>query len=573
MQRPLSNEEQDWVERTLEGLSLRELIGQTMQDHAGRLPFKGDDEAALRRYLEQYPVGSFFIGGEVIQKAAGKAGDYRSWAGMLQSISRLPLLFSGDLEFGAGSAVRSLTAFPPLLALAAADDEDMAYEYGKYTAMEGRAAGFTWALAPGTDLLLNWMNPVITTRCLGDDARRAARLSAALMRGMQDYGMAACAKHFPGDGVDYRDQHIITTINSLSEEEWFSTYGEVSRTIIDQGVMSYMTGHIALPWIEGGAGSTKPVPATVSERITTELLRERMGFDGVVLSDALDMGGFLAWGDYEKRIIDCFNCGTDVLLWPGVRYFAVMEQAVADGRVSRERLSASVRRILEMKARLGVHSAGAAGEDGAALPLLDDKLRPELDREVRQFSRALAGRCLTLVRNRTGQLPLNPQTVRRVLVIMLNKVTEGRRYERMNLFVEQLKARGLQVDILDEFEPLTTLRQWELSGVHWDAAFAPYFLPLHGMMNTARPVGEAAKAIWAMQHAETVTPIGVSFASPYLLQDIPFLDTLVNAYSLHEDTVELTVQALFGEIQFQGSSPVHADTQGEDYGSRGIRMS
>lgn len=571
MQRPLSKEEQDWVERTLEAMSLRELIGQTMQDHAGRLPFKGDDEAALRGYLAQYPVGSFFIGGEVIQKAKGKAEDYRDWTVMLQRISKFPLLFSGDLEFGAGSAVKSLTAFPPLLALAAADDEALAYEYGKYTAMEGRAAGFTWALAPGVDLLLNWMNPVITTRCLGDDAGRAARLSTAVMRGMQDYGIAACAKHFPGDGVDYRDQHIITTINSLSEEEWFSTYGHVAQRIIDQGVMSYMTGHIALPWIEDGDAAVKPVPATVSERITTELLRERMGFDGVVLSDALDMGGFLAWGDYEKRMIDCFNCGTDVLLWPGVRYFAVMEQAVADGRVSRERLKASVRRILEMKARLGMQFTGAAGEDGLALPLLEDKLPPELDRQVRQLSRALAGRCITLVRNRTGQLPLNPQTVRRVLVIMLNKVTEGRRYERMNLFVEQLKARGLQVDILDEFEPLTTLRQWELSGVAWDAAFAPFFLPLHGMMNTARPVGEAAKAIWAMQHAETIKPVGISFASPYLLQDIPFLDTLVNAYSLHEDTVELTVKALFGEIPFQGNSPVKADFEGNYHGSRRLR--
>lgn len=573
MQTPLSKEEQDWVECTLEAMSLRELIGQTMQDHAGRLPFRGTDEAALGEYLAKYPVGSFFIGGEVIQKAAGKAEDYRDWARLLQRISKFPLLFSGDLEFGAGSAVKSLTAFPPLLALAAAEDEALAYAYGKFTAMEGRAAGFTWALAPGTDLLLNWMNPVITTRCLGDDAGRAARLSAAVMRGMQDYGIAACAKHFPGDGVDFRDQHIITTINSLSEEEWFSTYGYVAQQMIDQGAMSYMTGHIALPWIEGVAGNRKPVPATVSERITTGLLRERMGFGGVILSDALDMGGFLAWGDYEQRIVDCFNCGTDVLLWPGVRYFEVMEQAVENGRVSRERLRTSVRRILEMKARLGMPSIGEDGRDPKALPLLRDKLNPELDQDARELSRELAARCVTLVRNQTGQLPLNPQATRRVLVIMLNKVTEGRKYERMNLFVDLLRARGLQVDILDEFEPLTTLRQWELSGVVWDAAFAPYFLPLHGMMNTARPVGEAAKAIWAMQHAETIKPIGISFATPYLLQDMPFLDTLVNAYSLHEDTVELTVKALFGEVPFRGSTPVKADPQENDPNSRGLQTS
>ncbi|WP_379157788.1 glycoside hydrolase family 3 protein [Paenibacillus sp. sgz5001063] len=569
MLRPLTKEEQEWVERMLASMSLREKIGQTMQDHAGRLPFKGNDAEALAAYLKMYPVGSFFIGGEVIQKAAGKAEEYREWTEQLQRISTYPLLFSGDLEFGAGSAVKSLTAFPPLLALAAADDDGLAYEYGKFTALEGRAAGFTWALAPGTDLLLNWMNPVITTRCLGDDPKRAARLAVAVMRGMQDHGLAACAKHFPGDGVDYRDQHIVTTINGLTEEEWFATYGQVSQSMIDQGVLSYMTGHIALPWMEGDPGE-KPVPATVSERITTELLRERMGFEGVVLSDALDMGGFLAWGSYEKRIIDCFNAGTDVLLWPGTDYFGVMERAVREGIVRMERLDASVRRILGLKARLGLQHTDEEGRDPKGLPLLNDKLPPQLDLEARGLSRTLAERSITLVRNRGGILPLNPQTTRRVLVIMLNKVTEGRKYERMNIFVDLLRNRGLQVDILDEFEPLSTIRKWELSGIRWDAAFAPYFLPLHGMMNTARPVGEAAKAIWAMQHAETVSPIGISFATPYLLQDMPFLDALVNAYSLHEETVELTVKALFGEVPFQGQSPVKADCQGDYIRLRGL---
>lgn len=570
MPRPLTREEQEWVERMLASMSLREKIGQTMQDHAGRLPFKGNDTEALAAYLKMYPVGSFFIGGEVIQKAAGKAAEYREWTEQLQRISKYPLLFSGDLEFGAGSAVKSLTAFPPLLALAAVDEESLAYEYGKFTALEGRAAGFTWALAPGTDLLLNWMNPVITTRCLGDDPKRAARLAGAVMRGMQDHGLAACAKHFPGDGVDYRDQHIVTTINGLTEEEWHATYGQVSQSMIDQGVLSYMTGHIALPWMEGDQGE-KPVPATVSERITTELLRERMGFEGVVLSDALDMGGFLAWGSYEKRMIDCFNGGTDVLLWPGVDYFGVMERAVREGTVRMKRLDASVRRILELKARLGMHGIDEEGRDLRAVPLLNDKLPPLLDLEARGLSQSLAERCITLVRNRGNILPLDPQTTRRVLVILLNKVTEGRKYERMNVFVDLLRARGLQVDILDEFEPLNTLRKWELSGIRWDAAFAPYFLPLHGMMNTARPVGEAAKAIWAMQHAETIRPIGVSFATPYLLQDMPFLDALVNAYSLHEETVELTVKALFGEVPFRGVSPVKTDPQGGSLDLRGMQ--
>ncbi|MGG2990967.1 glycoside hydrolase family 3 N-terminal domain-containing protein [Paenibacillus macerans] len=556
MLKELSEEEQRWVERTMNGMTLREKIGQTMQDHAGRLPFKEADEDKIAAYLERYPVGSFFIGGEIILKATGKAGDYRKWIETYQKLSRYPLLFSGDLEFGAGSAVRSLTAFPPLLALAAADDEALAYEYGKYTALEGRAAGFTWALAPGMDLLLNWLNPVITTRCLGDNPERAAKLASAIIRGMQDHGLAACAKHFPGDGVDFRDQHIITTVNDLSEAEWLTTYGEVTSRVIAAGVLSVMTGHIALPWAESAGRTEAPVPATVSAAVTNGLLRERLGFDGVVISDALDMGGFLSWGDYSKRIIDCFAAGTDVLLWPGTRYFEVMEQAIGDGAITMERLDRSVRRILEMKARLGVHHLDEQGRDSQAMELFDDRLAPERTAEAQRVGAEIARRCVTLVRNRAGVLPLEAASVSKVLVIMLNKVTEGRQFDKMGRFVELLRARGLEVDVLDQFEPLSTLRTWEEAGKSWDAAFMPYFMPLHGMMNTARPVGDAAKAIWAMQHAETIRPIGISFSTPYLLKDIPFLDTLVNAYSLHEETIEYTIKAMFGEIPFAGKSPV-----------------
>lgn len=558
MLRALTEEERAWVEQTFARLSLREKIGQTMQDHAGRLPFGEADEDTIGAYLERYPVGGLFIGGAIIHKASGKAGDYRSWMERFQKKSKVPLLVSGDLEFGAGSAVGSLTSFPSLPALAAADDEKLAYNYGKYTALEGRAAGFTWALAPTVDILTNWMNPVIATRCLGDDPARIKRLAAAIIRGMQDHGMAACAKHFPGDGVDFRDQHIVTTVNSLTEAAWEAAYGDVARHLIGAGLLSWMTGHIALPWIEGNTAGSKPVPATVSSKITTGLLRGRLGFRGVVLSDALDMGGFIGWGGYERRIVDCLNSGTDILLWPGTRYFDTIEKALERGEIQQERLDESVRRVLELKARLGLARLDDEGRDPQALPLEDGRLASvKLAAEARAVAGEVAQRSITLVRNRAQLLPLNPETTRRVLVVMLNKVTEDRKFFRMDRFVDLLRERGLEVDVLDEFEPLVTVRRWEEEGSRWDAAFVPYFLTLHGMMNTSRPVGEAAKGIWALQQAETISPIGISFATPHLLQDMPFLDTLVNVYSLHEDSLQATVRALFGEQPFPGRSPVN----------------
>lgn len=558
MLRALAEEERAWVEQTFARLSLREKIGQTMQDHAGRLPFGEADEDTIGAYLERYPVGGLFIGGAIIHKASGKAGDYRSWMERFQKKSKVPLLVSGDLEFGAGSAVGSLTSFPSLPALAAADDEELAYNYGKYTALEGRAAGFTWALAPTVDILVNWMNPVIATRCLGDNPARIKRLAAAIIRGMQDHGMAACAKHFPGDGVDFRDQHIVTTVNSLTETAWEAAYGDVARHLIGAGLLSWMTGHIALPWMEGNMTGSKPVPATVSSKITTGLLRGRLGFRGVVLSDALDMGGFIGWDGYERRMADCLNSGTDMLLWPGTRYFDTIEKALERGEIAEVRLDESVRRILELKARLGLARLDEEGRDPQAQPLEDGRLASvKLAAEAQAVAGEVARRSITLVRNRALLLPLNPETTRRVLVVMLNKVTEDRKFVRMDRFVELLRERGLEVDVLDEFEPLVTVRRWEEEGCRWDAAFVPYFLTLHGMMNTSRPVGEAAKGIWALQQAETISPIGISFATPHLLQDMPFLDTLVNVYSLHEDSLQATVRALFGELPFLGRSPVN----------------
>lgn len=549
---PLTLAQQQWVETLLGSLTQREKIGQTAQERFGG--FADDQPESIGRYFEQNPLGSLFCGGEIIKGAGNSAEMIREGIRLCQRASKVPLLVAGDLENGAGAAVRGLTAFPKMMALGAANDEELAYAYGKFTARQGRSAGFTWTFAPVVDLLQNWLNPVIANRCLGDRPAHVERLATALIRGAQEHGLAACAKHFPGDGLDFRDQHLVTAINSLPESRWWENYGRVFAAAIEGGVYSIMIGHLALPWLEPIAAAQRRVrPATVSREIITELLRTRMGFEGVIVSDALEMAGFTGWANYEQRIVEAFNAGNDVMLWPGPRYSPVMERALDDGRVSSERLDASVRRILELKARLGLCDIDSEGRDPRA-PEITGPSNAELAAEAQAAARAIAERSITLVRNSEHLLPLDPARVHRVLLHQAVNPIPGWK-DSLDHLAERLRARGLEVSVLENGNCLDV---WKLeeSGQRWDAYLVVFSLQVHQVKSTMRPVGPMAEVIWTMQNTETLRPIVVSLGTPFLLHEMPFLETLVNCYSPGEATVEALDRALFGEAPFAEFSPV-----------------
>ncbi|GAT32629.1 beta-N-acetylhexosaminidase [Terrimicrobium sacchariphilum] len=539
---------QTWAEETLARLSLREKIGQTAQERINASTrFLG---MSLEEWFERYPVGSVFCGGEIISGCGDTAESSRAAIQTLQAASRLPLLVSGDLESGAGAAVKGLTRMPSALALGATNDTDLAYEYGRWTALEGRQIGFTWTFAPVVDLLRNWLNPVVSNRGLGVSPRHVGRMASAVIRGVQDHGMAACAKHFPGDGVDFRDQHLVTSINSLSEAEWRETYLRVFAEVIQSGVHTIMSGHIALPWLEPLADGERPRPATVSHRVLG-FLRDELEFDGVIVSDALEMAGFTGWGRYEDRIIEAFNAGIDVMLWPQIEYFDVMERAVMDGRVTEARLDESVRRILRLKARLGLPGAPLPGATTGGPIVLSD--------EARQTARKVAESSITLVRNEENILPLDPAKVRRVLLHCAVGLDEKSR-DDLSTLVQDFRDRGVEVSLLQNGNCLDVISRERL-GERWDAYIVVFSLQIHQLKNTVRPVGQIGEVMWTLQNAETVRPIVVSLGTPYLLQDMPFLKTLVNAYSPSTETQTALARTLWGEIPFSEFSPV--DVGGE----------
>lgn len=540
----------DTLDEQVARMTLREKIGQTCQAQFSEVYARAGGD--LSGYFGKFPVGSLFAGQEVIGGREFDAEVMRDALLECQRASHTPLSVAGDLESGAGSAIRGMTKFPRLMALGATGSTELAYQYGRLTALEARKVGFDWNFGPVADLYYNWLNPALGPRCLGQRPEEVIPLLNALVRGYQDHGIAATAKHFPGDGVDFRDQHLCTTINSLDEQTWRATFGQVYAELIQNGVRAIMAGHIALPWQDALTGrGRRPIPATLSRPILTELLREEMEFKGIVVSDALIMAGITSWASWGERTIEAFNAGIDVMLWPGEQYFDLMTWAVENQRVSMARLDESVRRILAFKAQL--HPDG--NDDAASAPTSACPLP-----EAKSFAHKLAASSLTLERNRLGILPFPTGKIRSVFILYASaRPAEAER--RIELLVGRLKRRGIAVESQINGNCLDIVKR-ESEGMRYDAFLCLFDQQMHDLKNTMRPTGEMAECMWTLQNTETLEPVLISLGSPYLLKDLPYADTMINAYSADDSVLEALEAALFGEAPFVGRCPVDGGGDG-----------
>lgn len=555
------------IDALLNRLTLREKIGQTCQAQFSEVYTRAAGD--LRGYLERFPVGSLFGGREIIGGAEFGAKEMHDALAECQAASRIPLSVAGDLESGAGCAIRGMTEFPRLMAVGAADSTEMAYDYGRLTALEARQVGFDWTFGPVVDLYLNWLNPVLGTRCLGDNPDRVIPLLEALIRGFQDHGLAATAKHFPGDGVDFRDQHLGVSVNSQDEATWHESFGRVFRSAIAAGVRSIMAGHIALPWLDARRGrGGRPMPATLSRPILTDLLRDELGFEGIIVSDALIMAGFTPFGTRRERTLDAFAAGIDVMLWPGEDYFDFMTEAVESGRISAERLDESVRRVLAFKVAQGQTLPGGDAVEAKAERPVVSLTEPHPSAEAREFTNRLAASCLTLVRNRLALLPLDPATTRNVLVLHATP-RPATAEEKLAPFVQSLESRGLTVRTHVNGNCLDLVRL-EAEGHRFDALLCVFDQQIHDHKNTMRPTGEMAECLWTLQNTETLEPIIISLGNPHLLHDTPYADTLINAYSSDEATLQALATALFSKAPLPGHLPV--TIHGEDLAEKMVTM-
>ncbi len=380
---PPSVVRQNPVDSTLAQLTHREKVGQLV------MPWLLGDYTALgTREFDRiaYWVDSLQLGGIII--SIGSPIDAAAKLNALQTRSRLPLLIAADLEWGSAMRFVGGTAFPMAMGIGATDRELDAYELGRITALEGRAVGVHMTYSPVADVNNNPDNPIINTRSFGEDPASAAKLVAAYVRGANEHGMFTTAKHFPGHGDTESDSHINLPVVSACWDRLDTLELVPFRAAIDAGVTAVMTAHIAMPCIDG---ESDPPPATMSPAVMTGILRDSLGFDGVVVTDALTMGAIVSKYGVGETVVRAFLAGSDLLLIPADPAEAIdaMVAAVESGRITRERLDRSARRMLVLKEEAGLF-------ERRTVPL--DSIPAKIGlREYQEAADDIAARSLTLV--------------------------------------------------------------------------------------------------------------------------------------------------------------------------------
>ena len=535
-------------------LTLRQKIGQTMIMLPNRKLERELGGGSLDAYFQRYPVTGYFMGWKLFDGVPREqhADHIRESVREYQTASELPLLFQEDYENGVG--LPGMTPMPKLMALGAANSETLAFAYGRNNARESWSVGVKWVLNPVADLNLNLANPIVNTRGIADDPELASRLLAQVVRGIQENHVAATAKHFPGDGVDARDQHLCTTCNALSIEAWHRLHGRVFQTLIDTGVMAIMPGHITLPAYQGPKGEYLDgfhPPATLSKALLTDLLKGEMGFKGVIVSDAMMMGGFR--GYYASQIegeIQSFLAGVDVLLWPSYDFMDEVERRINRGEIPMSRLDDAVSRVWEMKRKLGLFEPSRQ---------LVREMSPAEKAEAAGDSRRICEAAVTLVRDRKQALPLKPGKDRKILIVGV--VASSRKggdggFSRLGHLKAEFERRGFSVDI--QHNILYETDYWESDLTErYDRIIVVVIRVTHEPFGPLLFWDDEAQSVWGINAMPKDKIIVVSLGCPYLV-DTYFerVGTCINAYSRDDATLTALVRALTGEIPFTGVSPV-----------------
>ena len=281
----LSDEDIKWVNDTLASMTEEEKLGQLFC-----LIGYSSDHDYLKEIAEKYKAGGLMCRPMPMEETVQSVTT-------LQTYSRIPMLIAANLEKGGSGIVEEGTTVGAVMQVAATDDDEMAYKLGTVCGREGAAVGANWSFAPIIDIDYNFRNPITNTRTFGSDPDRVRRMGVQYVKAVQAHGVAASIKHFPGDGLDERDQHLVESINSFSTEEWDRTYGEVYKACIDAGAMTVMVGDIMQPAysraLVPGIRDEDILPASLAYELTTTLLKEKLGFNGLVVSDASTMAGMM----------------------------------------------------------------------------------------------------------------------------------------------------------------------------------------------------------------------------------------------------------------------------------------
>lgn len=538
-----------WAERSIELLTLEEKVSQLMMPILmGDFAPEGSSAGRRARALvEDHQVGGIII-------SVGSPTEVAAKLNWLQSLSRLPLLIGSDLEGGAGFRFDGVvhaptniwlggaTRFPALMALGASGDPGMAYEMGRVTALEARAIGVHVPFAPVLDVNNNPENPVINVRSFGEDPGRVAVLGAAFVRGIQDHGAIATAKHFPGHGDTEVDSHIALPVIRVSRERMDSVELLPFRHAVEVGLGAVMTAHITVPEIAGAR-----TPATLSPNVLTTLLREEMGFGGLVVTDAMDMAAVDRMFERGEAAVRALEAGADVILMPPDLRAARngIIAAVESGRLSEGRLDRSVLRILRAKEQLGLDRERTVDIG---------RVRSVVGVQAHQaVARRVAERSVTLLKDERGLLPLRGTPGARVYSVTYRRPTDLRAGRSFNSALRRTYRRLRSAYV----EPETTRQEYDVvlaRARQMDLTVVSLHVGVRTASGSVALPESALEFVRALARSETPS-IVVAFGNPYLLSAFPEVPTYMTAWSGVPVSERAAADALLGRIDVTGRTP------------------
>ncbi|MBE7068587.1 MAG: hypothetical protein E7381_04720 [Clostridiales bacterium] len=527
------------IEERLQNLELEDLVGQTLCYDI----YDRDDPKEIEEILKKIRPGGIFLTRMSQEKI-------KMYTDMANKYTKLPVIVAADVENGPAAIVEDSVFIPHQMAWGACDDADLLKKAGRATAKICRKNGVHWTFSPIIDINYNFRNPESNIRSVSDDPKQVVKMTKAMMEGMQENGyMVTACKHFPGQGMDERNSHFLTTSNPMTQEEWMNTYGWVYKQMIEAGAPSIMVGHGGLECFEKEIDPLfGALPAVLSKSLMTDLLKGILGFDGCLVSDAMSMIGVASRvNDLAEIGVKFLKAGGDVILFPEPTDFDNVLQAVKSGELPMERLKDAVLRMLRLKERVRLFEE-------------QSKINAEIGdvTDMEEIAQEIADKSIKVVRDYNHVIPTKLEKGSKILMLNMlephfHKPPTGKELSAMKQAFEE---RGY---IVDEIYTAKHKQVQEIMN-NYD------MICLNCKMSSQDYNGASMRVNWnnimvlwrgyVLQHKRFVF---TSFGDPYKLFDFPYLKEYVNAFSFTDASQRAVVKVILGEIEAQGKNPVRLE--------------
>lgn len=543
----LSDEDIAWVENTIANMTDEEKVGQLFVNMVMDFTPEGIEKVA-----KNYHPGA-------LRYHNKPADELWEMIHTFQTHSKVPLLVASNCEAGGNGGVGGGTGVSCGAATAASRDAQLAYKAAKVGGTEAMAIGSNWNFAPIVDLLENWRNTIVQTRAFCADPDRTVEYAKAFIKGTEECGMATTIKHFPGDGTEENDQHLMLGINDLDCDEWMEKFGKVYKELIDAGVKTIMAGHIAQPaWQRKLAGKeladSEILPATLCPELITGLLKEKLGFNGMVVTDASHMIGMFAAMPRKEQVPRAIAAGCDMYLFFNdmEEDFGYMMDGYKNGIITEERMQDALRRILGVKASIGLHKKAA---EGTLMPPKEGISVVGCE-EHKAVAAECADKFITLVKDTQKMLPLNPKEKKRIRLhflegdgrVIAGKLTkDDTGAKTKQLIIDKLTERGFEVVDGDALQIKGKMKDF---AENTDAVLVFIDQVGFAQYNTMR-----VKWSQPIQQPWYVSEVPTCFISLYLpnyLIDLTMSRTYINCYQDNPEVIDQLIAKLCGESEFKG---------------------